>query len=84
MHLLFEHHTAIQITMKDDIVYFGGTDLNIFAWGDGDETTKQRKARAIQMGIQTPTQNYSQPRVTRYFNLPENVNHPMRNFFGIT
>ena len=79
----FDHFTAIPVIMKNGYVYLKDTNIDLLAWGDGDETTKSRKARAIQLGIQTEQQRYSQPRVTRWFSQPGREFHPLRIFFGI-
>ena len=76
----FNHHTSIQVVMKEGMIYLENTNIALFAWGNGDETTKHRKRQAIYMGIQNENQKYSQTGVTRWFSIPGRKNHPLRIF----
>ena len=79
----FLHHTCVPYVLSQGMIYISNVPFNMIAWGDSDEDTRNKKAQAIHMGIQEPNQNYSQPRIERWFGVPGREIHPMRDFFDI-
>ena len=79
----FRHNTCVPYVIKDGYVHFKDTPFNLIAWGDSDQTSKQRRERGIELGIITRDQRLTQRRITEWFAVPGRENHPNRNMFGV-
>ena len=82
----FDHHTSVPLVIRDKKVVFANSGFNMIAWGPSKILTTRRVAVARRLGIIQPQQDgrsLTQRRITEFFGMPANVNHPERFLFGV-
>ena len=61
-------------------MYYKDTGVNAFAWGAGGKNNRERRRIALDIGIITPQQRLTRPRIIQFLQ-QANQNHPHRNIF---